>query len=119
MIRNNPHSDLVNEILLAVGGLPYVRCWKNSTGTAKSFSGNVIRFGLEGSSDIIGILQNEENIGLFLGLEIKTGNATQNKHQKNFQAMVEKMGGLYKVCRSVEDATQFVGEQRCRKLSRS
>jgi hypothetical protein len=54
----------------------------------------VIRFGLKGSSDIIGIYK-----GRFLGIEVKTGNARQSKDQKRFQAMIDKMGGIYVVIR--------------------
>jgi len=62
------------------------------------------KYGLKGSSDIIGILNN----GKFLAIEIKTGEASQSTEQKNFAAMIQKFNGHYFVCRSVEDAINFV-----------
>jgi len=42
-------------------------------------------------------------MGRFIAIEIKTGKAVQSKHQKAFQAMVEKNNGLYFVVRSEAD----------------
>ena len=67
-------------------------------------TGKPFHYGLKGSSDIIGILNN----GKFLAIEIKTGQAVQSKQQKFFAAMIQNMGGHYFVCRSVEDACNFV-----------
>ena len=67
----------------------YSRVWANNTGMIKT-DDRVVKFGLKGSSDIIGIYK-----GIFLGIEVKTGNAKQSKFQINFQKMVEKMGGIY------------------------
>lgn len=110
------HGSVVNEIVLAVGSLPYARCWKHSTGTAVGFSGNIVRFGLEGSPDIVGILEINE-VGYFLGIEVKVGKDRQSTMQKNFQRMVEGLGGFYKVCGSVDDALNFIRgmrEEKCR-----
>jgi len=62
------------------------------------------KYGLKGSADIIGILDN----GKFLAIEIKTGKATQSKEQKNFAAMIKKHSGHYFVCRKTDDALNFV-----------
>jgi hypothetical protein len=73
--------------------------WENKTGEGH-FRGGWIRFGLHGSSDIIGCLAN----GKFLAIEVKTGSAVQAKKQTAFQAAVLKRGGHYGVARSVDDA---------------
>lgn len=75
--------------------------WKNATGVAKSFGDEdrVIRFGLKGSADILGILQG----GKLLAIEVKTGKAVQTKEQKNFQKMVTFFGGEYVLARCLED----------------
>lgn len=99
------HTRLVNAILLKIGSHPDVRLWKQTTGMGRSLTGNTpIRFGLEGSSDLIGILMT----GRFLAIEVKTGNARQSKVQRNFQRMIERFGGLYILARSVSDAVNGV-----------
>lgn len=84
------------------------RVWANNTGVGRDLnSERVVRFGLKGSSDIIGIYK-----GLFLAIEVKTGNARQSKYQKNFQTMIDKFGGIYVVCResNVEQIDKIVEE---------
>jgi hypothetical protein len=65
--------------------------WKNNTGMAQSFHGSIIHFGLKGSPDIIGF----DDKGTFIGIEIKTGNAKQNKYQKAFQEACKLHGAKY------------------------
>ncbi len=72
--------------------------WKNSTGVAVA-DGRHVRYGLKGSPDIIGVIEG----GIFLGIEVKTGSATQSPQQKKFQKRFEQLGGLYIVARSTED----------------
>lgn len=75
--------------------------WANNTGAIKledcgycNTTARFITFGLKGSSDIIGVYK-----GLFLAIEIKTGNATQSKQQKVFEKMICNMGGIYVLIR--------------------
>lgn len=101
MNNSKAHQELLDQVLLALGKRPDVRLWKNATGVARSLdSERVVSFGLKGSSDLIGILKT----GKFLAVEIKTGKAVQTEQQKNFQAMIERFGGLYILARSVQDA---------------
>lgn len=96
----NPHSVLVNQILVALSRAG-VLAWKNHTGMGVSLSGNPIKFGLVGSSDILGVIPPD---GRFLGVEVKTGTGKQRKRQGKFETAVASRGGLYIVARSVEDA---------------
>lgn len=64
-------------------------------------------YGLKGSADIMGIVIG----GKIIGLEIKTGNASQSQEQKNFEAMLKKFGGIYHVVRSKEEALMFIKEE--------
>jgi len=57
------------------------------------------RWGLKGSSDILGILPD----GMFLAIEIKTGKAVQSKHQVAFMNRVRKSNGMYMVVRCMKD----------------
>jgi len=76
--------------------------WQNDTGTARSMDGKrTIRFGLVGSSDIIGCLR-----GRFVGIEVKTVTGKQRDSQKNFERLIKAVGGVYIVARSPEQAIE-------------
>lgn len=106
----DPHTALVEAILLALGQMPDVVAWKNTTGVGRTFTGDrPIRFGLVGSSDVFAVVGPR---GRFLGAEAKTGGAVQSKQQKAFQRAVEAVGGVYVVCRSVDDALAGVARAR-------
>ena len=92
------HQALVKEILIEFGSKPYVRLWANNTG-AVATKNRYVKFGLKGSSDIIGIL----NTGQFIGIEVKTGKSKQSPGQIAFQNMLEKFGGVYILARSTKD----------------
>lgn len=102
------HTKLVDDVHLAIGSLAFARIWKNATGAARSFDNpdRVVSFGLKGSSDLVGVLKG----GKILCIECKTGNATQSKDQKNFEAMIKLFGGYYFVVKTVEDAIELVNE---------
>lgn len=78
--------------------------YKNNTGAIKA-NDRYQAYGLPGSSDILGI---QPITGKFLALEIKTGNAKQNKQQIAFEKAVLKRNGIYKVVRSLEDINEFI-----------
>ena len=83
------HQVVCKKVLINMS-TPVCRVWSNNTGMVKTDQGRVVKFGLKGSSDIIGIYK-----GLFLGIEVKTGNAVQNIGQKRFEKMIGLMGGIY------------------------
>jgi hypothetical protein len=97
------HSRLVKDILLALGALGVCRVWRNEVGAFER-DGKWTRYGLVGSADILGIVLG----GLFIAIECKTGGAKQTDQQRNFEAMIKKMGGHYCVARSVDDALSFI-----------
>lgn len=100
------HQKIVDEILLAIGSRADGRAWKNVTGTARGWNGNVIAFGLKGSADVFAI---KAPAGRLYCFEVKTGNATQSKEQKAFEKMITRFGGVYAVCKSVNDALTAFG----------
>lgn len=114
------HQALVAEILALCGSRPDCRLWPNNTGVGRGLTHDgVIKFGLKGSADIIGIgrqhvcagpphIRVPINTGVFLAIEAKTGSGTQSAQQKAFQAMVEKFGGFYLVARSAEDVKNWL-----------
>lgn len=97
------HNRLVRAIIIALCESRLCIVWENPTGAAYR-DGQLIRYGLKGSADITGILIT----GRRLEIEVKTGNATQQVNQKNYEAMIKKFGGIYIVARSVEDALMCV-----------
>lgn len=105
MNRSAPHTALVRSILAACGSRPDCRLWANATGVGRSMdSDRTIRFGLPGSSDILGIYRS----GKLLAIECKTGSARQSKEQLAFQDMVSKFGGYYYVARDVADVQDWL-----------
>lgn len=93
------HSNLLKYVLLELSKIPKTRVWQNDCGTARSFDGKrVIKYGLTGSSDIIGISNSR-----FIAVEIKIGKDKQREAQKNFQKMIESCGGIYVIVKEKED----------------
>lgn len=74
--------------------------WRNNIGSAER-RGVHIKFGVggPGGADLIGLFR-----GRFVAIEIKTPTGRQFPEQVQFQALVERKGGVYAVLRSVEDA---------------
>ena len=101
-------AELQAEILLAVGSRPDCRIWRNNTGVGRTLSGQrVIRFGLVGSADLLGILRG----GRFLAVEVKTAKGRQSEAQRNFQRMIESMGGVYVLARDVQTVVDVIDDE--------
>lgn len=99
------HAQVVREILARCGSRPDCRLWANNTGVGRGLTGDsFIRFGLRGSADILGIFFG----GYFLGIEVKTGSATQSKSQRAFDDMVCKFGGFYCIAGSADEAESIL-----------
>lgn len=104
------HQYVVKKVLLFMT-TKYSRVWPNNTGMIKT-EDRVVRFGLKGSSDVIGLYK-----GIFLGIEVKTGNAHQNEFQINFEKMIRLHGGIYVLIKetNVEQVLNIV-EQKFQEL---
>ena len=90
--------EIQNAIIREFGTRPELRLWRANCGTAR-FHGRVVRFGVPGQADLTGILQN----GRRIEIEVKSATGRQSIEQKQYQAMIERFGGLYILARSVED----------------
>jgi hypothetical protein len=110
-------SDVVAEILTALGADPKCLIWKNPTGVARALSNNqVVRYGLPGSPDIIGALAvtiRPEHVGQTwgraIGIEVKTDRGQQEELQKRFEAAwTQRVNGLYVIARSAADARSLI-----------
>lgn len=65
-----------------------------------------VQFGVPGQADLTGILAG----GFRIEIECKGPKGRQSDDQKNYQAMVERFGGLYVLARSVEDVEEALDE---------
>jgi len=95
-------NDLNAEILIAWGAHPSVRLWRANAGQAwvpTKDGARPVQMNVPGCADLIGIGPG----GRFLGIETKSASDSMRESQKNFRAMVERLGGIYIVARSVED----------------
>lgn len=95
-----PESQVLIEVLLAIGSRPDCRVWRANTGAARTRDGRLVRFGLKGQADILGLT----TTGRFLAIECKSATGRLRPEQIAFCDMVERFGGLYIVARSAEDA---------------
>jgi len=98
--HSSAHSELLDDVLYAVGRLPDVRVWKRNVGLATPVhSSHPIYFGVEGESDLDGIIF---PLGRRLAIEIKTGAGKLTGDQKKWRDMIIKFGGVFIEARSVE-----------------
>jgi hypothetical protein len=91
-------KHIQNEILRTFGTRRDMRLWRANTGVAR-IGRRVVRFGVPGQADLTGILPN----GQRLEIEVKSSDGRQTEEQRNYQAMIERFGGVYVLARSVED----------------
>ena len=113
------HQELVEKIIGEFyKHFPDFRIWKNASGVGYGLGGGIVRFGLKGSADLIGLT----NTGRFLAIEAKTGKAKQSEDQKNFESMIKKLGGLYVLIKDSDDVIKklvegiYGGEQLGRQI---
>ena len=104
-------QQIQQQIRLALSRGP-VRLWRNNTGTLYDRQGRPVQFGLcKGSSDLIGLRSvtiGPEHLGqqlaVFAAVEVKSQAGRTTAEQLAFIEMVQAMGGLAGVARSVADA---------------
>ena len=117
---SRPETSILKEALVEVSSLPETLVYRNNTGQAwqgKPVDVKVgqtivvrpgmkiladarpIKFGLEGSGDIMGASR-----GIPVAIETKTARGAQREAQKLFEMAWVKAGGLYVLARSAADA---------------
>ena len=97
------------QILAAIGATDGALVWRNNTGAARDGAGRLVRFGTPGAPDIMAIVG-----GQFVGLEVKSARGKLSKRQEAWRKACEAAGGIYRVCRSVDDALAAIDEARRR-----
>lgn len=120
MAPSPSEHEIQQRIRLACGRGP-VRLWRNNSGALVDQQGRLVRFGLcKGSSDLIGLRTLEitpelvgQRLAQFVALEIKTARGLVSPEQRAFLELVEQLGGVAAVCRSVEAAEQALVSTPC------
>ena len=98
------HSALVNRILMRYSVLPDLSLFKMNNGVARALhSKEVIRYGINGCTDIIGILK---PYGRWVAIEAKTGSGRLEDDQPTFRNMILSHGGIYILARDEEDVAE-------------
>jgi hypothetical protein len=104
---------LLDRVLADVGGRLDARLWRQNAGTARSFDGSrIIQLAPAGASDATGLIATPCHCGcgrvygLHLAIETKGKHGRQTPEQRRFQRMVEQLGGVYILARSIEDLNE-------------
>ena len=119
-MASSPSEHEIQQRIRLACGRGTVRLWRNNTGALLDQQGRYVRFGLcKGSSDLIGLRALEitpelvgQRLAQFVALEIKTTQGVLSPVQRAFLRLVQELGGVAAVCRSVEEAEQLLGTPR-------
>lgn len=95
----NPETLLQAKVLEALGKIPGLIFWRNSTGRGKALQGGIVQFGKIGSGDILGIVPPH---GKFLTIELKMPGEKERPEQITFRKEVVAAGGIAIVADSVQ-----------------
>jgi hypothetical protein len=91
-------APVVLEVLCGGTGLVL---WRNAAGYDEK---RKIRYGLTaGTADYIGLYQ-----GRYIEVELKTPRGRQSADQIAHESLINRLGGIYAIVRSVEDARQLL-----------
>jgi len=120
MASSSPSEHEIQQRIRLACGRGTVRLWRNNTGALVDQQGRFVRFGLcKGSSDLIGLRSLEimpelvgQRLAQFVALEVKTAQGVLSQEQQAFLRLVQQLGGVGAVCRSVEEAEQLLGTPR-------
>lgn len=100
-------SHIQDAIRLELGKRPdLIVVWRNNIGHAIMRHGGRVAFGVggPGGADLLGL----DHTGRFIAIEVKTPVGRQSPEQRRFQDLVSKLGGVYLIMRSVDDARAFL-----------
>lgn len=106
--RDKSEKLVQAEITRVFGCKHWLRLWRQNTGAAVPVwavgkpNPQIIKFGIPGCADLTGILAD----GRRLEIEVKSATGQQSQQQRNFEAMITKLGGVYILARSVDDVSR-------------
>ena len=114
----NAETTLQQQIRLALGTRTDLRLFRNNTGTLPDpRTGRPVQFGLaRGSADLIGLrtvtITPEmvgQQVAVFTSIEVKTPTGRVTPDQHSWLNMIQSLGGIAGVARSVQDAKEILG----------
>ncbi len=103
-------AEVMREVMLELSklrrpdGSAVCIIWRQQSGVFMGPSGHVVRVGIEGQADLGGVLCN----GRALQIETKSATGRLREPQERWRGMVERMGGLWILARSADDAVAAV-----------
>lgn len=90
------HETLRQETFLLIQNeIPESRFFKRDVGKFLTLNGTFITIGSPGMADSWGIINIKEKLLIHVEIEYKIGKDKQSLDQKNWQKMVESLGGIY------------------------
>jgi hypothetical protein len=98
-------KEIQQRILLALGALPFIRCWRQQSGMFFTATGQACPIGVIGCADLRGVMA---PYGTVIEIEVKSETGRQSEQQKKYQAMITAMGGHYLLVRSVKDCIERI-----------
>lgn len=101
---SDSEHDLMRQVRLALGARGDCVFWRNNVGRCVTQDGRRIQYGLAvGSADLVGCVN-----GQFVALELKGGKGRISEHQEVWGKSVQRYGGIYRVCNSVQTVVETV-----------
>jgi hypothetical protein len=101
-------AQLVHDVKLHWGAHPRLRFWRQNVGSA-IIKGRYVDFGPpKGCADFVGLIAPQ---GRFLAIECKSATGGQREAQKKFQKMIESLGGLYLMPRTLADVDEALAKE--------
>lgn len=115
MGKQNPETRIQNQILERLSREGYL-CWRQQSGTFRALhSDHIVKVGLPGMADIgaiIPVIITPDMVGRTIGvsaqIEVKTATGRQRPDQAVWQKAVEYRGGIYRICRSPDEALGII-----------
>jgi hypothetical protein len=96
-------KNIQSEIMLTLSSMGAL-VWRNQVGTFRALNNDgIVKIGQTGQADLMAVYNSK-----FIGIEVKTLKGKQADDQKLWQYALEKRGGIYRVCRSVQDAVDLI-----------
>ncbi|MBM5812988.1 MAG: VRR-NUC domain-containing protein [Gammaproteobacteria bacterium] len=90
-------------ILARLGAVPGLLVWRNNTGATVNTRGQLVRFGVAGSADVLLVAGPS---GRFCAIEVKSVFGRASARQLAWGRAVVEAGGVYIVARSVDEAVE-------------
>ena len=126
-MAQTPEGKIQNAAFLATGKHPDVLAFRQQSGVFRAMNDNnrVVRVGEPGMADagmIVPVVIEPWMVGMTLGAavqaEFKTRTGRQAERQHDWQAAVQRSGGIYRLVRSADDMQTLINDVKTGKAWR-